>query len=142
MTLRRCKHCQTPFHTRKGKGGTPYASFCSPACVTAHKVRVATVQSSRLEQRLGELLADAGLVYTVQEPFGPFIADLAFPQVRLLVEVDGEAFHTTPKGEQRDARKDEAARTEGWRILHLPQFMIEQHPDEAVRAVLDAYFQE
>jgi very-short-patch-repair endonuclease len=137
--MRRCKHCQTPFKSKKA--GTPYANFCSPACVTAHKVKVATVQSSRLEQRLGELLTEAGLTYTVQKPFGPFVADLAFPQVRLLVEVDGEAFHTTRSGEARDDRKDQAAHAAGWRILHLPQFMIEHHPQEAVRAVLDAYLQ-
>jgi len=142
MITKRCKHCQTPFYIKKRKGGIPYASFCSHACITAHKVKVSTAQSSRLEKRLGELLTEVGLVYTVQEPFGPFIADLAFPQVRLLIEVDGEAFHTTPKGEQRDDRKDEAARSAGWRILHLPQFMIERHPEEVVQAVLDAYFQQ
>lgn len=76
-----------------------------------------------------------------QYPLGPYVIDLAFPQVRLLVEVDGAAHHSSPRAQARDDRKDALAAAEGWRLLRVPQFMITRHPEEAVRTVVDAYVQ-
>lgn len=74
-----------------------------------------------------------------QYPFGLYVVDLAFSQARLLVEVDGEAYHASSCAQARDDRKDALAAAEGWQVVRIPQFIIERHPEEAVRTVIEAY---
>ena len=139
VTGRTCPRCGTRFELPRGRRGTPYAGFCSLACIEAHKVEHAHFRASRLEQDFAERLQDVGLAFVPQYPFGPYVVDLAFPQIRLLVEIDGELYHTTPQGQARDDRKDVLASTEGWRLLRLPEFIVREHPEEAVRTVLEAF---
>lgn len=136
---RTCSRCGATFRLPRHRRGTPYAGFCSPACIEAHKVQLAHLRASRLEQDFGERLRNAGLAFVPQYPLGPYVVDLAFPQVRLLVEVDGEAYHASPRAQARDDRKDALAAAEGWHLLRVPQFMIDEHPEEAVRTVVEAF---
>lgn len=69
---------------------------------------------------------------------GPYVIDLAFPQVCLLVDLDGEACHTSGRAQARDDRKDAFVAAEGWRMLRVSQGIIEQQPEEAVRMVVEA----
>ena len=136
---RTCARCGRAFALPRARIGSPYASFCSNACITAHKVQLAHLRSSELERLFGDHLREAGLAFVAQYPLGPYVVDLAFPQVRLLVEVDGEAYHSSPQAQARDDRKEQLAAAEGWRFLRIPQFVIERHPEEAVRTVVEAY---
>ncbi|MDL2343848.1 Protein of unknown function [Deinococcus reticulitermitis] len=137
--VRTCSRCGTAFHLPRKRRGTPYAQFCSQACITAHKVDLAQLHSSQLEEGFAERLREAGLAFVEQYALGPYVVDLAFPQVRLLVEVDGEAYHASSSAQARDDRKDALAASEGWQVIRVPQFMIEHHPEEAVRTVVEAY---
>lgn len=136
---RTCAWCGQDFQVRT-RPGTPFANFCSGACVTAHKVRLGELHASQLELDFAEALRDAGLAVVAQFALGPYVVDLACPQARLLIEVDGEAFHSSRKAAARDDRKDALAAREGWRLVRVPQFMVREHLDEAVRAVIEAYF--
>ena len=133
-----CKRCGKTFQS--ARRGSDWANFCSAACIEAHKVTLGQLQASRLETEFAALLADAGLIGVAQFPLGPFVFDLAFPQVRLLVEVDGELFHTSSAAQERDDRKDAQVRALGWRVQRVPQGIIVQHPQEAVRLVMEAFF--
>lgn len=135
---RTCARCGQAFALPRARVGRPYASFCSDACITAHK-ELAHLRSSELERLFGDHLREAGLAFVAQYPLGPYVVDRAFPQVRLLVEVDGEAYHSSPQAQARDDRKEQLAAAEGWRFLRIPQFVIERHPEEAVRTVVEAY---
>jgi len=48
-----------------------------------------------------------------------FILDFAFPLRKLAVEVDGEKWHDTPLGRQRDWFKDHVLKKGGWRVLRF-----------------------
>ena len=49
-----------------------------------------------------------------------FILDFAFPLRKLAVEVDGEKWHDTPLGRQRDWFKDYILKKQGWTVLRFP----------------------
>jgi len=78
-STRTCSRCGATFHLPRQRRGTPYAGFCSPTCIEAHKVQLAHLRASRLEQVFGERLRDAGLVFVPQYLLGPYVVDLAFP---------------------------------------------------------------
>jgi len=48
-----------------------------------------------------------------------FNIDLAFPSVKLAIEIDGGCWHNTPKKRQQDNRKQIVLKREGWKILHI-----------------------
>ena len=48
-----------------------------------------------------------------------FILDFAFPIQKLAIEVDGEKWHDTPTGRQRDWFKDHILKKKGWTVLRF-----------------------
>ena len=60
----------------------------------------------------------SGLRFRRQHPIGPFVADFACVQARLVVEVDGPS-HWTDEGLAYDARRTNFLRRSGWRELRV-----------------------
>jgi very-short-patch-repair endonuclease len=52
-------------------------------------------------------------------PFGPWRVDLAFPERKVAVEVDGWAWHVDPERFRTDRRKQNALVGEGWNPLRF-----------------------
>lgn len=77
---------------------------------------------STAETRLSTALRELGLPVWSQYQFHPergWRLDLAFPDVKLGVEVDG-SWHNDHQGQRRDKQKRNAAVEMGWRILAYP----------------------
>ena len=81
---------------------------------------------SELEELLAIDLTARGLAFVREFRFEPtrrFRADFGFPDVRLLVEVDGGTWsagrHVRGSGFARDAEKNNVAQLRGWRVLHF-----------------------
>jgi very-short-patch-repair endonuclease len=65
--------------------------------------------------------------------------DVAFGQVRLAIEVDGWAFHTTPARFQRDRQRQNRLVAAGWTVLRFTWHDLTDRPDyvlATVRALL------
>ena len=60
----------------------------------------------------------AGYRFRRQHPIGPYIADFACVQSKLVVEVDG-ATHWTPAQLQHDARRTAFLEQAGWSVLRI-----------------------
>jgi very-short-patch-repair endonuclease len=48
-----------------------------------------------------------------------FTVDFAWPRARLIVETDGDAFHSTPQRRARDKRNDRRLRSIGWSVIRV-----------------------
>jgi len=73
------------------------------------------------ERRLWSKLRNrqvAGVKFRRQVPIGPFIADFACVEARLIVEVDGET-HGNDEQEARDAARTAKLEREGWRVMRF-----------------------
>jgi len=81
-----------------------------------------------------------GVVFRRQVPvLAPgvgFIADFLAPSRRLIVEVDGAAWHRGRKA--ADARRDRKLARLGYRVLRLDAGLVERDVEEAVRRVREA----
>lgn len=53
-----------------------------------------------------------------------FLCDFAIPTSKLLIECDGDYWHSLPNNVRRDKSKDAYARKSGWKILRLPEHKI------------------
>ena len=93
---------------------------------------------SEAERRLLELVRKAGLPDPeLNARVGPWEVDLLWRAERLIVEVDGYAFHSSRSAFERDRRRDADLGADGYRVLRLTWRRITQHP-EAVVATLAA----
>jgi len=94
-----------------------------PRLVARFKARGVTgsPHPSVLESRMGRLLRR----HRIPEPraelwWGPdrsYRLDFAFPEVRLVIEVDGYAGHFAPEKQRYDRRRDQRLRRAGWTVL-------------------------
>lgn len=83
-----------------------------------------TFSSNRAEMRLSRTLTAAGIEHTrLFAFFKNWQADFAWPEKKLMVEVDGEYHRKDAETKKRDARKTKKARQLGYRVL---RFTIEQ----------------
>src|SRR5262249_6451131 len=89
---------------------------------------------STAERLLHGLLDDAGLTgwrpqHTIALPSGRVTVDVAFPDRRVAVEVDGWAWHTDPEQFQRDRSRQNELVTAGWTVLRFTWLDLTERPD-------------
>ena len=98
------------------------------------------------ERRLQRLLEQAGITgwkgnYPIVVAGRRFRLDVAFPGLRLDVEVDGWAYHRTKEQRQADAERDNLLTQAGWRVLRFTWEDVRDRPDYVlgmIRSVLAA----
>ena len=76
-----------------------------------------------------------GVWFRRQVPLGRYIADLAAPAARLVVEVDG-GYHALRRA--ADARRDRGLARMGYRVLRLEAALVLREPLAVVARVRDA----
>jgi len=100
---------------------------------------------SAAQAKLYEMLDSLGVTYEKQYkifvekgmPYAKscYIADVAFPDVKLDVEVDGRWLFHDPKVAEEDRVRDEALRLNGWEVLRVSSSYLFNHPEE-VKALI------
>lgn len=55
--------------------------------------------------------------------------DFAYPLIRLIIEVDGRAWHTTLEAFESDRLRDNHAQLAGWRVLRITYRMLVEQPE-------------
>jgi very-short-patch-repair endonuclease len=95
-----------------------FRSPSSPSALLAGRARLMRFAPTPSEAALWAALRGGrlGALFRRQVPIAGYIADFAAREARLVVEVDG-GWHA-PRG-AADARRDEALRRAGWRVLRV-----------------------
>src|SRR5437762_13534407 len=85
------------------------------------------------ERRLWRLISRYRPKFTRQFPIGPYVADFACRQAKLVVEVDGGQH----AGSARDERRDAYLTSEGWRVVRLWNTDVLANPEGSAQAIMD-----
>ena len=64
------------------------------------------------------------------------ILDLAFPDLRLAIEIDGWAWHNGPERFQEDRRRQNALVTAGWTVLRFTWADLVERPEQVLATVV------
>ena len=75
-----------------------------------------------------------GLRFRRQHPIGPFIADFASDQAKLVVEIDGDT-HGTDDERAYDARREAFLQSRGWRVVRFWNVDVYSNLDGVIDAV-------
>jgi very-short-patch-repair endonuclease len=91
---------------------------------------------SEAERRALELIRRAGLpAPEVNQRVEGYEVDLVWRQERVIVEIDGYAFHSTRSSFEQDRRRDQRLITAGWRVVRVTWRQLTERP-EAVAVML------
>ena len=88
---------------------------------------------SELESRFLAFVRKARLPSPIlNAPLSGYERDCVWPDQRLVVELDGHAFHATRASFERDREKDRALLAAGWRTIRLTWRQLDQSPEALV----------
>lgn len=76
-----------------------------------------------------------GYRFCRQVPVGPFIADLACVEMKLIVEVDGDT-HSTPAEQAHDRRRTALLEGEGWHVWRVWNTDVYENLDGVLEGLL------
>jgi very-short-patch-repair endonuclease len=65
----------------------------------------------------------------VNEPFGPYIPDFRWPELDLIVEIDGRDTHLTPTAFEDDRERDARLLLQGQRVLRFTRQQVVRRRD-------------
>lgn len=68
-------------------------------------------------------------------PVHGFFIDIAFGREKVAIEIDGQAFHSSPEHRANDARKSNALAARGWIVLRFTWRMLVDDPEEVLRTI-------
>lgn len=121
-------------HARRGRNGS--AGLRELIAARAGEPGVPLSDFSRL---VSNLLAEAGLPrpkleYRITNPRGELVmqADLAWPELKMVWELDGLQWHFGRSDVERDRRKRNEAKALGWRIQEILWSMYSNEPAHLV----------
>jgi very-short-patch-repair endonuclease len=93
---------------------------------------------TRIEDRMAEALDRRGIVYGRQYRIGRYHADFFIPQWNLVLECDGDYWHSLPKHQVFDRQRDAVMREMGYQVVRIWEHAIKADVDQALAGALDA----
>jgi len=98
-----------------------------------HRARTLRSNATRHELALWHLISRLRPKFTRQLPIGPYIADFACRQARLVIELDGSQHVECA----RDVRRDAFLSQEGWTVLRIWNAELDANPEGVFRAITE-----
>jgi len=97
-------------------------------CVQGWKKYFSGRKPSSIEIKLYQELKDRGLLFETQKIVGNrFIVDAYIPSLNLIIEADGDYWHSLAKVIERDKRKNQYVKSMGFNILRLSETEIKNN---------------
>ena len=94
---------------------------------------------SEAERLLVKLMRQAGLTgWRTNYPVAGYKVDAAFPKQKVVIEVDGFAFHTDEEVFQIDRQRQNTIALTGWQILRFTWLDLTEYPERVIAAIRSA----
>lgn len=87
--------------------------------VIAHHAAMQASSPTSIERAVHQLLTVLNVQFIAPMAIGPYLADVFVPSKNLVIECDGDYWHTRPGAQERDRRKDSYYRASGYTIVRL-----------------------
>lgn len=111
----------------KGRHGSPSARLLLQAAAGEH---------SHAERILTKLLRDAGITgWRSNVRVGAYIVDVLFRAAKVVIEVDGWAFHSDQDSFQRDRERQNVLALQGWQVLRFTWLDLAEYPERVIATV-------
>ena len=94
---------------------------------------------SKAERLLRDLISKANLERPLfNEPLLGYVVDALWPHQRVIVEVDGYAYHAHRAAFERDRRRDQQLIAAGYRVIRVTWIQLRDRPIETITTIAQA----
>ena len=77
---------------------------------------------TNLEKKVKSFLDERGICYILQYPLRQgYIADFALLDKKIIIEVDGNKWHSGKKKQKKDRFRDYMVKRAGWKTIRIPE---------------------
>jgi len=97
---------------------------------------MAKTKETSIERMVAEILQLLNIEYEQEKRIGKYIADFYIPAQNLIIECDGDYWHSLPDVKKRDKQKDKYLRKQGYTVKRLPEKVIKNDKHTAVKQAL------
>ena len=107
--------------------------------VEVKKLHYSMPRATSIEEIVYGELERRGVTFVKQQVIdGLWVADALIPGPRVVVECDGEYWHSRPDMQERDRKKDRYLESRGYKVLRFPEAAIRADVHGCVQRVVDA----
>lgn len=123
--------------SKEGRARMSAALTTSPRA-QAHRAHLFIKSPTSIELAVRTALDAVGVDFVFQYPVPgtPYVADFYLPQRNLILEADGDYWHSIPKVKIKDIKRDAMLTACGYRVVHLLERVIRRDVVLAVETVL------
>lgn len=133
-----CEWCGSGFKAKPSVVEKGDGRFCSRECVGAYTSSLQGGRRSSIEVAVEAELEKMGVDFVPQEKFGRFLVDFYLPSMNLVIECDGDYWHSRPEVVARDKRKNKWMERNGVNLARITESDIREDCASAVvRAIQD-----
>ena len=112
----------------KGRYGSPAARILLQAAADG--------EHSEAERLLTKLMRAAQITgWRTNVRVGGYVVDVLFRRARVVIEVDGWAFHSDAQAFQNDRERQNALSLQGWQVLRFTWLDLVEYPDRVVATI-------
>jgi very-short-patch-repair endonuclease len=97
------------------------------------RARALRKNATKQERQLWRLISRYRPKFTRQLPIGPFTADFACREAKLIVELDGSQHAESTRDQHRDAFLQQ----EGWSVMRIWNNEVIENPDGVIIAIVE-----
>ena len=97
------------------------------------RARALRKNATKQERQLWRLISRYRPKFTRQLPIGPFTADFACREAKLIVELDGSQHAESTRDQHRDAFLQQ----EGWSVMRIWNNEVIENPDGVITAIVE-----
>jgi very-short-patch-repair endonuclease len=107
--------------------------------IDVKKLHYTMPRATTIEELIYAELERRGVTFVKQQVIdGLWVADALIPGARVVVECDGEYWHSRPEMQERDREKDRYLKSRGYNALRFPEAAIRADVRGCVQRVVDA----
>jgi very-short-patch-repair endonuclease len=136
---RDCKWCGSKFKSKIHDVKRGYGLFCSKTCLSSHNTYIQGGNRSSIEFAIEEELIKLGIKYETQKRIGRFLVDFFIEHLSLVIECDGDYWHSLSKTIKRDKQKDKWLKRNGYVVIRIPESDIREDPEKALKSRLPSF---
>jgi very-short-patch-repair endonuclease len=107
--------------------------------IPVKKLHYTMPRETAIEAKIYQELERRGVTFVKQQVIdGLWVVDALIPGARVVVECDGEYWHSLPEMVERDRKKDGYLKSRGYKVLRFPEAAIHADVVGCVQRVIDA----
>lgn len=129
-----CEQCGKLVNIKRHRVGR--FRFCSHTCSGINRKLNQKVAYTSIELAFMGELDKRKVKYESQYPYKYGIIDIAFPKQKIAIECDGDYWHTLPRQQAKDRRRDKYLTNHGWTVFRFWEHEINASVSECVDRLL------